>query len=333
MNRLDDVVGPDKWELSYDVSEKGVVCTLSLEVPGGASPGSFYKVAKSGGGGFADSPGMSEENAFKSAFSSAIKLAACAFGIGRDLYQEGMPAYCADLHGGWASGTPQFDATPRQADPPATEPQPAPARNTQPTPAPAATTSNSKKDTPRYGWGPPFGKTGGAIFSWAKTMSDSFGVDVVKKMDNFAKSSSQSYKMSEWTQEFADKAMRHAVDYIKGLSNYEGEFESAAAPPAATAQPQPLAESSPSVKRALISAIVALLTAKFGREPSDGEIKSTIGDVAASAANEKGYRGEVLESLKECKDGVWVSNMLAAAKRQLEEHAKTLAQNPDDIPF
>lgn len=72
--RLDRVVGPEGWESHYTVTDRGVVCALTI-----------LGITKSGIG---DYPlASTDENPATSAEAQAFKRACTAFGVGRYLYR------------------------------------------------------------------------------------------------------------------------------------------------------------------------------------------------------------------------------------------------------
>lgn len=70
--RLDEVAGLENWSTTYQMTARGVVCTLTI-----------CGVTKSGIG---DYPAEGDENAATSAQAQAFKRACAAFGLGRYLY-------------------------------------------------------------------------------------------------------------------------------------------------------------------------------------------------------------------------------------------------------
>lgn len=86
MNRLDEILGGDNWKDEYTETEKGLKCRLWFRVPG-----TEEWIWKEDGGA---SAGMQEaDNDEKSAYSDAFKRAAVKLGIGRYLYNDGVPIY------------------------------------------------------------------------------------------------------------------------------------------------------------------------------------------------------------------------------------------------
>jgi len=76
MDRLDQVVGVDTWQDTYHVKEKGVLCSLGINI--GGDNGWIYKE---------DVGTESNTEAFKGSISDAFKRAAVKWGIGRYLYK------------------------------------------------------------------------------------------------------------------------------------------------------------------------------------------------------------------------------------------------------
>jgi hypothetical protein len=88
MNRLDTVLGNERWTEEYLQSGNSVICRLTITLPDGTT------LTKSDAGGFA---GMKEaDNDVKSGFSDAFKRACYKLGVARYLYRDGVPYYDAD---------------------------------------------------------------------------------------------------------------------------------------------------------------------------------------------------------------------------------------------
>lgn len=80
MDRLDEVLGPENWWSDYSSSEDGVMCMLTIRLPGGEI------VTKRDVGGRAGMTDSGDDE--KSGFSDAFKRACVMFGVGRFLYPE-----------------------------------------------------------------------------------------------------------------------------------------------------------------------------------------------------------------------------------------------------
>lgn len=87
MDRLDEVVGPDRWQDCFEECDSGrVICTISIKMDGGEW------VSKSDGAGDTradESSDAGKSNAMKGGMSQARKRAAVGWGIGRYLYEVG----------------------------------------------------------------------------------------------------------------------------------------------------------------------------------------------------------------------------------------------------
>jgi hypothetical protein len=90
MDRLDEVVGPENWEDSYDETAKRLLCTIRIAV----HDGDFVSwVAKTDGAGDTNMEGE------KGGISDAFKRAAVKWGIGRYLYSLDSPWVALDERG------------------------------------------------------------------------------------------------------------------------------------------------------------------------------------------------------------------------------------------
>jgi hypothetical protein len=91
MNRLDSVLGPENWWDEYVVVGDVLYCKLTIRLPDG------FTVTKWGAGGFktmTEKTGeVDQENTDKTGESDAFKRAAVKFGVGRDLYGDGIPDF------------------------------------------------------------------------------------------------------------------------------------------------------------------------------------------------------------------------------------------------
>jgi hypothetical protein len=198
MNRLDDFVGPANWWDEYIPGEHGVMCKLSIRLPGGRV------VTKMDAGGYA---GMeSSEDDEKSGFSDALKRVAVKFGIARYLYNDGVPLYAKHLH-----SQQEADAQVR-GKPPAR-----PVRGTAPDRQPSA------GRTPGESQGPPgSGKkptTGKALFAWVREVEEMQGVEMLRAVNDWGKFHEFPARIVDWSQ---DQVVR-ALDYaLKRLDEHTG---------------------------------------------------------------------------------------------------------------
>lgn len=324
MNRLDDVVGPANWDLQYIETSRGMICRIIIEAPDETEHG-WKRVSRDGGGGFRAM--NDDDSTFKTGFSSAIKTAAAALGIGRELYEEGMPIYCADMHDTIASGAPSSG--------PGTGKQPV-----RPTSNGNGSNGNGNGGYSNEGPSkPPFGRTGKAAYAWAMDTGKHFNADILGCMGAYAKSRKKPERTDQWDEGFLDEALNHALAWIRGLPSYNGEYGKREATKPATGAQAPTSNGSAGtspVIPAIVAACNALIQKQTGREARKDEIVAMISEIASSVSNGRGSRGEVLESLKNCTDQVWLKNILAQANRMIQEAAQQdadMAVVDDDIPF
>src|SRR4051812_14653219 len=146
MNRLDNVLGPENWWDEYAPHENSVLCRLTILLPDGTT------LTKSDAGGYA---GMSDQgDDDKSGYSDAFKRAAVKLGIGRHLYNDGIPRFVEKALGIQAHPARRPAEPPRQDHAPSNPPQ-----------------SRNFDDAPR---------SGRALFAWAKKQEEGGELDVIK---------------------------------------------------------------------------------------------------------------------------------------------------------
>lgn len=115
MNRLDEVIGFENWWDEYSPNENSVTCKLTLRLPDGET------ITKTDVGAFA---GMSDQgDDDKSGFSDAFKRAAVKFGVGRHLYNDGLPIYEDHVNGEVAQEAPKHVPPPKTSKGLYTKPQ------------------------------------------------------------------------------------------------------------------------------------------------------------------------------------------------------------------
>jgi hypothetical protein len=162
MNRFDEVLGPSNWWDDYHQSEHSVICRLTVRLPDGST------LTKVDAGGYA---GMSDQgDDDKSGFSDAFKRAAVKFGVGRELYKDGVASFVGGAppvaHRASAPPPPRPHSN-GHAPPP--RPQPAPPRQQQ---------HNGNGDAPRSGRG---------LFAWTKKQEEEHGVSLLNWLNAYIK--------------------------------------------------------------------------------------------------------------------------------------------------
>lgn len=150
MNRLDEVLGPENWWDSYEIHERSVLCKLTIRLPDGML---LTKQDAGGAAGMSD-PGDDE----KSAFSDSFKRACVKFGVGRHLYNDGVPGFAESAA---SASHPQSDGGPT----PPTLPDP---------------------------------KTGKHFFKWVRDLETLHGVVLLKTLNEWAKSAQYPGRMVDW---------------------------------------------------------------------------------------------------------------------------------------
>lgn len=207
-NRLDTVLGPENWRDSYtETAGGGLRCRLELRVGG-------EWIWKEDGGAAA---GMGDEdNDEKSAYSSAFKRAAAKWGVGRYLYNDGVPDF---------AGEPA-DATPAPAPAPAPAPGTQPdSRETQSAPPPRdlGWVHNPDQGREREPAAPvrtnvngrPHGdpRNGRAFFAWLKDQGENNDVPLLDYIGRWARLQGYPQRFVDWSPKQVevglDEARRH----------------------------------------------------------------------------------------------------------------------------
>jgi hypothetical protein len=174
MNRFDEVCGPSGWQTFYEETKDGMICRIQVKDPDG------NWTHKSDGGGYSDM--QNDDDTEKTAFSSSFKRAAVMLGLGRYLYQDGVPSWVRDtlIKLGYSL-----------SDPPAARP------------AQAANAAPQQQQRQQYD-GPP--ASGRGLFAWAKTKNDQeiqngSARDWVSAINDVGAAKGFPRKMIDWTPE------------------------------------------------------------------------------------------------------------------------------------
>ena len=214
MNRLDEVLGPPNWKHEFNHVQDGVTCTVYVRIE--SAEGTEW-VGKSDGAGFRDMPNASDTE--KAGYSDAFKRASVHWGVGRYLYEDGVPEFAGSC------------PPPRRnsADPQRHQPcQPAPAdrepvalgRRTQEQPPAAAGGQGQRQfndfSIPKAGTG--------AVFAWAKAQERVFDCRVVEGMERAGQDMGVGPNFKAWSQEAVNEICGRAVAMIKTLPTYQGQW-------------------------------------------------------------------------------------------------------------
>ncbi len=252
-NRLDTVCGPAGWYPQYDATDRGYKCRLHVLVPGAKSEpnqvpsyqGGWEWVAKEDGAGFEEMGSKNREtgeweadvdNDEKSGYTNALRRAAQdAWGIGRYLYNKGVPGWLDPSNMPLQPGPAQVVENPRQVvthrhrDIPVESPvtsTPEPAKLTPapeppkpaPTPEPPATKPSPVKpiQLPR---------TGRSAFAWAKEMERTFELRLIQGMVANAKDLGWSETIRDWDVHQTQIICHGLAAYLMTTPKYAGQFD------------------------------------------------------------------------------------------------------------
>ncbi len=254
MNRLDNVLGPENWWDRFTPSNHSVLCELSIRLPDGQI---LTKQDAGGNAGMAD-PGDDD----KSAYSDAFKRAAAKFGVGRYLYQDGVPDFGreqslfvthparpeaflkAPPRASAASDVATSADSSQVASRSGTStneskqtPEP-PTRNGSNASKGASRRSEVRADegvstpTPKARKASPRGngtapKTGRALFAWVRDQEERHGIKLLSQLDRWGSEQEFPSRMLEWDAEQVrlgyQEASRIVQDEVSGTSQMREE--------------------------------------------------------------------------------------------------------------
>lgn len=239
MNRLDKVVGPENWEDDYQHNGKSVLCRLTLTMPDGR------RVQKCGSG---CNPEIlvSNENAYKtkdaaklddeSAYAEAFKRAGVKFGIGRYLYNEGLPVLTKEQENTNTSNgsrtNPVMDSVTRDTSAADVRPN---ALTQAVTIDPRSFLINPKEGTKE-------------VWTWILEVAKYYRIDAAKLVAEVARKHSLSNNHSDWDAGVVARICTYLRGHAKTSQHYKGEFDIQPAPTAAPTATEPYVD--PQVKKA-----------------------------------------------------------------------------------
>lgn len=342
MNRLDSVCGPHGWDIEYRPTERGYTARMGILVPTGND--SWLWLYKEDGAGFEEMGGKNREtgeweadvdNDEKSGYTNALRrVAQNAWGIGRYLYQKGIPSFLDPNAQPLAQAlTPARPPEPAREPTPAAPPSPSPAAPQSPAPAQVRPEGAKTFRMPKPGKG---------VFAWAKEVEQHFQTSIINGMKETAKSRGWDTMFTSWDQDQINHVCGDVIGYLKSLDNYAGEFDEVqtgaqrAAATATAASARAASEPIADLKRKLWAAVKALIQLQTGADATDATAKEAVVNISAEARNGQGHAGEVLDSLSACDDAIWVENMLLFTKNQIDMAQRSKAaesRGGDDIPF
>jgi len=326
MNRLDEICGPTGWCTEYHDTSQGQRCRLKILCPDHTPDGWAWMHKEDGAGredmgrNTQDGWEVNVDDSEKASYTNAFRRAAGVWGFGRELYQEGVPSWIADLH----AEAPVRQSPPRGGGP----------------------TRSGEGEYPARGqrdqdFSPPT-RPGKAMFAWIKNMEAKYQADgrLLDGAIAFLKKQGMSPRTDQLNEHELKILGQKCVEYIRTWDEYDGIFDNQARTPGLAGGGN---DELGNLKRAIMAAATSWAQSYLGRQPETSEVVAAVGDLAAAAVSGKGHKGEVLTSLKDCNDRAWLQNILTECQRQIQRAAYAAtevgAKNPgveedaDDIPF
>ena len=212
MNRLDQVLGFENWEDTYERDPGGsdnILCRLSITLPDGR------RITKCDVG----SPGNTGDDGEddKGAVSDAFKRTAVKFGVGRYLYGDGV----------YRCPSPDRQALPGPAQTPA--PAPAPAADAGPPPKRRGVWGNPRplpEHEPARSNGNGNGKgptSGRGFFAWLREQEQKHQVGLVKYLNGWAKHQEFPGRVVDWNAEQVELGYAEAIRKLEALELGQAE--------------------------------------------------------------------------------------------------------------
>lgn len=281
-NRLDTVCGPHGWTPRYEATARGYKCTLSILVPSAASDPNLPAdernhwrwVDKEDGAGFEEMGSNNRQtgeweadvdNDEKSGYTNALRRAAQdAWGIGRYLYNKGIPGFLDPGNMPLTPARPRT-ATPVQEQHPSTIEQMTrllgAARGMQDPEPPREEITHRQRDVPVESptteqlrareealLGPisapvvqepaanlapktnpvkpmQIPRTGKSIYSWAKLVEQHFDESVTQGMASHGKDLGLSHAFADWDEASTRTVCLGVVAHLMHSPKYAGEFD------------------------------------------------------------------------------------------------------------
>jgi hypothetical protein len=169
MNRLDTVLGPENWWDEYEPHEHSVVCRLTIRLPDGSL------LTKGDAGGYAGMADAGDDD--KSGYSDAFKRACVKFGVGRHLYNDGIPEFATESS--------------------------APTQNVLGQPVPASPIHAPEKP-----------HNGRAFWSWLKEQGDRANVKLLLYIENWGKLQEFPPRFVDWTGDQVSRGVAEAIRFL-----------------------------------------------------------------------------------------------------------------------
>jgi hypothetical protein len=334
--RLLEELGPNGFRQEFRSSNSGdgMICRISILAPDAGD--GFEWVHQEDVGGVENMGRNDRETGEwiedadgneKAAGTNSFRRAAAAFGFGIELYGSGWPDWLdheMDAHPICGSGKPAARPAPsRPAHPPA-----------QSAPANHGGNERSPIEAPT--------KPGKNVYRWIMAMGENYNHPFLKTAMDEAKRLGFGSRTDDWDQDQTLAIVGHCIEVAKNLDTYDDFFGpkpakapaptpvAAPTPTTAPGTPDPEAAKRTELRRAIVAAASAILEGQSeGKAVTPPEIVACVGMLAAAVADGTGKRGQVLTSLKSCRDTVWLQNIVKEANRQISEIAAVRAAEAD----
>jgi hypothetical protein len=132
-----------------------------------------------------------------------------------------------------------------------------------------------------------------------------------------------------------------AIEYVRGLDTYRGEFGHIAPPvdspsggQAESKATQPASDSDlMALKRELLTKIGALIERQMNRAATPDEIKAAFESMASASINGNGNQGEIPDGLRGMTDAIWLRNIINLADENLRKSPAISAEAAGELPF
>jgi hypothetical protein len=296
MNRLDEICGPQGWTTEYTATPHGQKCRLKILCPDHTADGYAWHYKDDGAGredmGRTTREGeweTNEDDSEKAAYTNAFRRAAHMWGFGREQYMDGVPNWIADLH---------VNAPTRSAE--------------------ARTATYPPSGQRGHDFSPP-AVPGKAMFAWIMRMEEKYQANkrLLDAVTTYCKSHDLPSRTDQLDEEGLKMVGQYCVSYIKSWPEYDGIFGDTNSPPRQNTS-APVADPTMALKLAIVASVKSWLTAQYGRETQQPEVIAAITELAATAVSGTGHKGEIMTSLKDCTDKVWLQNILKESQNQLQ---------------
>lgn len=368
-NRLDSVVGPHGWYPEYEATARGYKCRLYILVPM-FTEGTEVFMHKEDGAGFEemgaykkawnpDTKKMENTEEFetdtdndeKSGYTNAFRRAAQdAWGIGRYLYQKGIPDFLDPNASSPNAPSSQGPSTSGLGQPQQPSQPAPPAASQRPSPSPTSNGSTGNSGTPSQQGGGGYDnfkipKPGKSVFAWVKEMEKTFETPLVDGMGADGEEQGWGRQFNNWTEAQVNTICLKVIGYIRGLPTYKNQFEHlfpGGVPDAKIPQTKGSGPNTPApapginvadLRKKLMASMQALITKQTGSAPDNVALKFAFNVIAAEATNAQGHAGLIPESLSSLTDAVWINNMLAIVDREIAATAVPAEAGDPSIPF